>query len=175
MLGLPLVLDLQGNGLELSSLDAGVQFDLSGHGRSQTAWVSGVDDALLALDWDGNGRIDHGGELFGDARAEASDGFEALSLLDQPSMGGNGNGLVDHEDFLFGQLMLWTDRDRDGASQPGELRSLSASGVQAISLATTRARRLDDHGNDLSLRSRFLRADGSEGEIVDVMLVSRLR
>jgi hypothetical protein len=174
--GSPLVLDLAGDGLALSSLEQGVRFDLHGTGPGQMAWTRGADDALLALDRDGNGRIDHGGELFGEATLDGGpmgrDGFAALAVLDRPDHGGNGNGLVERGDLLFDQLVLWTDRDHDGVSDPGELTDLPGAGVAAIDLTATAHSLSDRYGNDLGLRGRFLRADGSRGLVVDVYFVT---
>jgi len=47
----------------LTSAKEGVTFDLLGHGAYQTSWVKGTDDALLAIDLNGNGIIDQGTEL----------------------------------------------------------------------------------------------------------------
>lgn len=174
--GSPLVLDLAGDGLELTSVARGVTFDLTATGPSPMAWTRGADDALLVMDRDGNGAIDHGGELFGEATIAGGrlglDGFAALAVLDRPDHGGNGNGLVEAGDLMFDQLQLWTDRNHDGVSAAEELRSLPAAGVSAVGLrATSRAQR-DSHGNDLGLRGRFIRADGSEGLVVDVYFVT---
>jgi hypothetical protein len=169
--GSPLVLDLQGDGIRLTSAVEGVRFDLLGASAYQTAWVAGADDALLALDRDGNGRIDGGVELFGEATA--LDGFQALAALDDPAQGGNGNGLVEGDDLMFGQLRLWLDANRDGVSQPGELRPLDAEGITALLTTSRRSGDTDAHGNELALRSSFLRADGEAGALVDVFLVNR--
>ena len=62
----PLVLDLAGNGFTTRGLDDAVRFDLTGDGRPESISAPKGDDALLALDRNGNGRIDSGKELFGD-------------------------------------------------------------------------------------------------------------
>lgn len=165
----PLVLDLAGDGIALTSAAGGVSFDLNASGAaSRTAWVRGADDALLALDRDGNGRIDSGAELFGDASG-GSDGFAALAALDRADHGGNGNGLVESGDLLYDQLLLWRDANRDGVSQAAELSSLPAAGVSALGIRAESDRScFDEHGNDLSAQGSFLRADGSRGQLVDV-------
>src|SRR5258706_10760964 len=104
--GSPLVLDLDGDGVHLSSLAAGVSFDLLGTGNSvKTAWTQGG-DALLAIDWNANGAIDGATELFGNATFgnEHDDGFRALAELDA-----NGDGRVDAKDPAFAQLVVWRD------------------------------------------------------------------
>jgi hypothetical protein len=61
----PLVLDLDGDGVEVSSLvGSSVHFDYGGDGfRELTGWVS-ADDGILAIDDNGNGIVDNGLELF---------------------------------------------------------------------------------------------------------------
>jgi hypothetical protein len=169
--GSPLVLDLAGDGLNLTSVEQGVRFDLLGHGSVQTAWIQG-DDALLALDRDGNGVIDSGLELFGESIAP--DGFQALAELDRSEYGGNQNGVVEATDVLFLSLRVWNDRNRDGFSQPAELRSLPEAGVQALNL-TSRYEKgsFDEHGNDVGLQGHFVRPDESPGCITDVFFVYR--
>ena len=50
----PLILDLDGDGIDLSSIEDGVTFDLTGDGvRDETAWTdaqNSFDDAFLVLD-----------------------------------------------------------------------------------------------------------------------------
>jgi hypothetical protein len=174
-LGSPLVFDLGGDGVAPTPVEQGVRFNLMGHGQVRTAWVKG-DDALLALDRNGNGVIDHGAELFGEAAPNADglpaeDGFQALAALDRPAGGGNGNGLLEAGDLMFAELRLWTDRNHDGVSQPGELRTLTDAGISSISVtgAESCGTVTDDHGNDLSLRGSFTHADGRGGLVVDVL------
>jgi hypothetical protein len=169
----PLVLDLAGDGVALTSAASGVTFDLLGNGSTRTAWVAGRDDALLTIDLDGNGRIDSGAELFGEASRiggfGGGDGFAALSVVDRPSNGGNDNGLAEAGDLLFNQLRLWRDTNRDGVSQADELSTLGSAGVTALSTtASSNSSLLDAHGNDVGSRASFLRADGSSGLLVDV-------
>lgn len=177
--GSPLVLDLADDGIALTSVRQGVTFDLTGRGTVRTAWVEGADDALLAIDLDGSGSIDHGGELFGEGSrlggSPADNGLQALGALDQPSFGGNANGLVEAGDLMFEQLVLWRDRNRDGRSQPDELQPVAVS-IAALELTPQIvAGSADAHGNDLSLRARFIRADGRSGTMIDVYFVTASR
>jgi len=174
--GSPLVLDLDSDGLELTSLPEGVSFDLLGQGPVQTAWMRDGADAFLVLDRNGNGRIDDGRELFGEAvgldNKSTLDGFEALSLVDDPRHGGNADGRVTARDKLFSRLALWSDRNLDGVSQPGELRSLAQAKVSELDLGCTyRPEASDRHGNQLSLQGQFRRSDGTVGALVDVFFL----
>jgi hypothetical protein len=84
-----LVLDLDGDGIESVGLNAinPLMFDLTGTGvKTSVGWIK-PDDGFLVLDRNGNGTIDGGAELFGDATplsggGTASNGFTALTDLD---------------------------------------------------------------------------------------------
>jgi hypothetical protein len=61
----PLMLDLDGDGLELKRADGSVLFDHNADTiRTGTGWI-GADDGILVRDLNGNGSIDSGRELFG--------------------------------------------------------------------------------------------------------------
>jgi PAS domain-containing protein len=111
------------------------EFDLFGRKASFASdWV-GARTPWLAIDLDGNGRIDDGRELFGsmtelgDGR-RASNGFEALRALDA-----DGDGVITAHDPAFERLLVWRDVDQDRRSAPDELRPLRDEGVVALHLA----------------------------------------
>jgi hypothetical protein len=165
----PIVLDLDGDGIEAGDPREGVAFDLRQTGTPVlSAWPRG-DDAFLAMDLDGDGRISHGGELFGATRRHR-DGFAALAELDRVDRGGNGDGVLDAADAGFARLVLWSDADRDGESDPDEIVPLAVEGIARLPLAHVRSTDLDRDGNSLREQGRFLRRDGRAGAMVDVWL-----
>lgn len=113
----PLVLDLDGDGFELLSVKDGVYFDEDAKGLTEkTEWVS-ADDALLAIDLNGDGIINDGSELFGTSTlladgTRAENGFAALAQYDE-----NQDGRIDAQDAVFSQLTVWQDVNSDGISQ----------------------------------------------------------
>lgn len=163
--GDPLVFDMDGDGIEVSSLDDGVEFDIDGDGRKEkTAFATG-DDAFLALDRNGNGSIDSGKELFGDQHG-ARNGLEQLAKHDS-----NGDGRIDANDAVFHELRLFTDRNRNGRSERSELLTLEQADIKSIDLDSTRDvdRRLDS-GNRITQIASYTRNDGTTGRAGDVML-----
>jgi hypothetical protein len=125
---------------------AAVMFDINGDGQKDYIYWTREDsqDAFLAVDRDGDGRITSGKELFGDATLPGvRNGFAALRQL-----AGVDSGAVDanHGGALFSRLLLWTDANHDGESQPEELQPASAV-LEAIGLGYTNEQRRDGDGN----------------------------
>jgi len=120
----PLVINFGGTAVELASqADRRFLFDLDGNGQPDRLPLFASNSGYLALDLDGNGRIDSGRELFGPTTGK---GFAELSRHDD-----DGNGWIDANDAVFGKLLVWTP-DAAGA---GALRSLGGLGIGAIALA----------------------------------------
>lgn len=163
----PIVIDVDGNGYDLTGPRDGVVFDIDASGHPEhVAWTStGSDDAWLALDRNGNGIIDDATELFGDHTAQPpsdhKNGFLALAVFDDPANGGNGDGWISDADLVYSTLRLWVDRNHNGISEPEELHGLPELGIAAIGLEFRTSRRVDEHGNAFSYRARINRIRGA--------------
>jgi hypothetical protein len=161
-----------------------VSFEPSEHGFSLTAsdvdartdWPSSA-TPWLAMDRNGNGRIDDGSELFGSATRlglgeTASHGFEALSALDD-----NGDGVVDANDSSWTRLLVWRDDNADGESNSGELSTVAESRLVSISLRYEVVPRCDIRGNCERERAEIQWRDENNqtrvGQVVDVHLALR--
>jgi len=158
----PLVLDLDGNGIHtVSRAGSGNFFDMFGDGHAvASGWVSGG-DGLLAVDSNGNGRIDDIHELFGGTAKGA--GYARLAAFDS-----NRDGLVDDLDSNFGQLMIWRDANGNHQTDAGELMTLSQAGVASLAVAHSHTMVLDAQGNVLGETSSATLASGASVTMTDV-------
>ena len=164
----PIILDLDGDGVETVSRDAGIHFDHNKNGFAElTGWV-GTDDGLLVWDRDGNGFIDNGEELFGNNTAltsggSAANGFVALAQLDN-----NADGVINANDAAWASLRVWQDTDQNGVTGDGELLTLDEAGVAALNLGYTNSTHIDAAGNAHKQVGSFVRTDGTTGVATDV-------
>jgi Ca2+-binding RTX toxin-like protein len=127
----PIVLDLDGNGIDLSARAA---FDLDADGTpDHIGWV-GSSDGILVMDLDGSGAIEGGRELVSDIFDGGSfrNSVAALASLDS-----NGDGFLTASDARFGEILVWRDLNSDGVTQQGELATLADHGIESISLGVT--------------------------------------
>jgi Ca2+-binding RTX toxin-like protein len=165
----PVVLDLDGDGLELvSKAMSNVHVDMDGDGvLDRTGWVAG-DDGFLALDRNGDGIVTDMGEtsFISDVPGSVSD-MEGLRAFDT-----NENGLLDADDEAFASFMVWQDLNQDGISQTGEIRTLAQSGIAYINLTLNLTGENPENMSDniVYATGEYGRDDGTIGLVGDVML-----
>lgn len=152
----PLILDLDGDGLELLSVDeSNVFFDFDNDGFLEAGGWVGADDGLLVLDKNGNGKVDNLSELIG---TDTVDGYSVLAGYDQ-----NSDGVIDENDAIYAELQVWRDLNQNGITEAGELSSLSSFGVTQISLNVTPSNQVIA-GNAVPFVSTYTKADGTIGQ-----------
>ncbi len=160
----PLVIDLDDDGIALSGL--ATRFDLDATTTEDlTGWIAGHDEAILAIDLDGDEIIRSGAELFGNVTrtsvGPAANGFEALAAYDL-----DGDGMITANDPAFESLRLWSDDNRDGRSQSDELTRLEDAGITAIGVVYMSVDEVDANGNETRQRGVFFRGQ-EPGLVID--------
>ena len=157
----PLVLDLDGDGIETSDLKQGTYFDFDQSGFAEkSAWVRS-DDGLLVMDRNNDGKINNGGELFGDRTqlkngSMAKDGFEALADLDS-----NNDGVIDINDEDFTKLQVWRDLNGDGQVGDNELFYLNQLEIKSLKLSNETLSQKEQNGNILEKLGSYEKEDGT--------------
>lgn len=156
----PLVINFDGSAAQLQSKR--FSFDIDGDGIQDNLPHLAGNRGYLALDLNGNGKIDSGRELFG---AQSGDGFAELAHYDA-----DGNGWIDENDPVFADLLVWSPQDGQDA-----LSSAAARGVGALFLGRIDAPfALKDGANaELGLAraaGMYLREDGQAGILQQIDL-----
>lgn len=160
----PLVLDLTGQGIQLTSLQtSNTYFDLYGNGVPvRTGWVEPT-NGLLVDDANHNSQIDGIQELFGSA---TESGFDALRALDS-----NGDGVIDAKDAAYQDLAVWVDANGDGIVQQGELKTLQDLGIASINVAPANGYSTAGdtlNGNEIAAAGSYTTVSGQTRSVAEV-------
>ncbi|MBY5834006.1 hypothetical protein HFN48_31385, partial [Rhizobium leguminosarum] len=175
----PLVLDLDGDGIELTALDRSKsKLDLDNDLYSEASGFVGKDDGVLVRDLNGDGKITGSDEMFGNA---TTSGLAALALLD-----GNHDGKVDANDSgladfngdgavtaadSFSSLFVWQDANENHRTDAGELKSVVERGIASINVTpNTGTVPQVVNGNTIASTAGYTLADGTVRTIADVLL-----
>jgi hypothetical protein len=158
----PIVLDLDGDGVEFVPVAAGVAFDYGNDGTAEaTAWA-GRDDGILAIDLDGDGKITSAEEfVFGSGDLTDLEGLAA-------KYDSNKDGVLDANDAAFAKFGIWQDADSDGVADGGEFKTLAEVGIVSINLKSDGV--VDTAANgDVTVHGTgtYTRADGTTGKLAD--------
>ncbi len=157
----PLVINLSGAPGDLT--EQKYSFDIDSDGDADQISFAGPGSGFLALDRNGDGTINDGGELFGTA---SGNGFKDLAEFDK-----DGNQWIDENDAVFDKLRIWM-KDETGHDQ---LVALGQAGVGAIYLGNVSTEfAVKDTANTQQGQVRssgmFLRENGGAGVIQQIDL-----
>ncbi len=158
----PVVLDLDGDGVEFVPTSAGVAFDYSGDGSAEaTAWA-GADDAILAIDTNGDGTVSNASEFVFGGNDQTD--LEAIAALYDD----NDDGILDSSDSAFSRFGVWRDANQNGVSEAGEFVTLAQAGIVSINLDASGTVETAA-GGDVTIfgTTTFTYADGSTGVVAD--------
>ncbi|MFS2036053.1 calcium-binding protein [Polaromonas sp. CT11-55] len=164
----PVALDMDGDGIELvTQEDSHAWYDVKGDGyRRNIGWV-GSDDALLAIDENHDGKITDARELsFALWTADTSDtDLQALKT----AFDTNHDQKLDARDARFADLRVWQDKNGDGVSDAGELKTLVEAGIKSIGLSVAQTD-WSSGGNRVAGFATYEKTDGTRGWAADVGL-----
>lgn len=157
----PLVINYGASSASLSSTK--FEFDIDCDGKPDQISQLMTGSGFLAVDWNKDGKINNGGELFG---ARTGDGFKELAQHDTDK-----NGWIDENDEIFNSLRIWL-KDENGKDI---LLGLGEVGIGAIylgSVATAFDIKEGASMNGVLQRTGFfLKEDGTAGTVQHVDLV----
>ncbi len=162
----PVVLDLDGDGVELVALpDSSARFDVNGDGaREAIAWVA-ADDGLLVYDHNSDRIIERLDEIsFTGYLPGARTDLEGLAAFDT-----NHDGALSARDAEWSDFGVWQDKNQDGRTDAGEFRALAEADIAQIALASDHRLETRD-GNVIFGTSSYTRTDGTDAEVADVRL-----
>ena len=157
----PLVINLSGVAGDLTAQK--YSFDIDADGDADQISFAGQGGGFLALDRNGDGTINDGGELFG---TESGNGFKDLAEFDT-----DGNQWIDENDAVFDKLRIWMKSE----SGQDQLVALGQAGVGAIYLGNVSTEfAVKDEANTQQGQVRssgmFLRENGMAGVIQQIDL-----
>lgn len=157
----PLVVNFGGNAAQLT--DTKFAFDIDSDGKADRISFPKSGSGFLALDRNGDGKIDNGSELFG---AASGNGFKDLAAHDHDR-----NGFIDANDSIFSKLKLLI-KDGQGLDI---LANLADKGIGALYLGNA-ATPFNLTGTDNALNGQakssgiYVKNDGSVGSMQQVDL-----
>ncbi|MBF0185243.1 MAG: FG-GAP repeat protein, partial [Magnetococcales bacterium] len=163
--GDPLVIDLDGNGVQLSSKETDpVAFDMNGDGHKEvTGWMQGG-DGLVVWDQNGNGQIDDIHEVISEQFTPGVYGsLQALATLDS-----NQDGILDALDAAYQQLRVWVDLDHNGIAIALELHRLADLQIVSLGLSLDSSQAATLHGNLINGYAEATYADGHVTQMAEV-------
>ncbi|NNH46141.1 hypothetical protein HLI03_31590 [Rhizobium laguerreae] len=157
----PVIIDIAGSGLSISSLDESSRFiDLEGNGyQHRTAWA-GAGNGVLVFDADADGKISRSSEFaFTEWDSSATSDLEALKHVFDT----NSNGKLDAGDAQWSKFRVDVN---------GQLVTLDSLGITSIDLTPKGSGQTFSDGSAITGTTTFTRADGTTGAVGDATLAN---
>jgi len=157
----PLVINYGGTAASL--MNEKFMFDLTMDGNLNNLSVLGEGSGFLAIDWNGDGIINDGSELFGPS---TGCGFSELRKYDT-----DGNGWIDANDEIFDKLVVWR-RDENGNDTVKTLKELGIGAIFLGDIATEYSFKGDNNNTLGVMRSTsfFIKECGGAGTLSHIDL-----
>lgn len=155
----PLVINFDGNAAELSSTH--FQFDIDANGSLDQIAVLKPGSGMLALDKNGDGKINDGSELFG---AKTGDGFAELAAYDDDK-----NGFIDEGDAIYKKLRVWQNFE-DGSQQLAALGDKNVGAIYLGHVSTPFQLKTADNASlgEVASTGVYLTEDGKAGSVQQI-------
>ena len=131
-------------------------FDLNADGKEEEISFAGKGSGFLALDRNGDGKINDGSELFG---TKSGDGFKDLAAYDE-----DGNGWIDENDAVFSQLKIWT-KDEEGNDRLIRLKDADVGAIYLGNADTQFSLKDADHKLNGEIKKTGIYLRESSGEV----------
>ena len=161
----PILLDLNGNGIEIAEFDKSTIFMDGGEGLlHRTAWA-GAGDGVLFYDAGNDGKITEKREfVFTDWSPTAGGDLEALRAVFDT----NGDGKLTAADTDFSKFKVMVT-NADGSTSAVTLASL---GITEINLTANAVNIVMADGSTITGQTTYTKADGTTGTVANTTLVA---
>ena len=150
----PLMINLDANIGSVS--DQKFFFDLDSDGKEEQISFAGKGSGFLALDKNGDGKINDGSELFGTA---SGDGFKDLAEYDEDK-----NGWIDENDSIFSKLKVWT-KDENGNDYLMDLKKADVGAIYLRNVDTQFSLKDDENKLNAEIKKTGIYLKESTGAV----------
>lgn len=150
----PLVINMDTDMAEIT--DQKFFFDLDSDGKEEEISFAGKGSGFIALDRNGDGKINDGSELFG---TKSGDGFADLAVFDE-----DGNGWIDENDSVFDRLKIWT-KDENGKDSLIDLKQADVGAIYLGNVDTEYQLKNEAHETNGAIRKTGIFLRESSGQV----------
>ena len=126
----PVIIDLDGNGIQYRAINEGILSPYYEAGLTASSWIA-EGDGILVYDQDSSGGVTNSSEFvltsWGEDASVTTD-LKALSTY----FDSNKDGVFDSSDETSSKFGIWQDINADGFQQDGEFSTLAELGIKSI-------------------------------------------